>query len=81
MAFKRPGVRDPLSPFYCGCYLVVEFRLPKPAVWVRFPSPAYDQTPYVRAKVKNIWMVGQTQQAPNLCDQMEQINLFAEIAI
>jgi len=26
-------------------------------------------------------MVGQTQQAPNLCDQMEQINLFAEIAI
>lgn len=26
--------------YLCGCSLVVEFRLPKPDVWVRFPSPA-----------------------------------------
>ena len=24
----------------CGCSLVVKLRLPKPAMWVRFPSPA-----------------------------------------
>ena len=24
----------------CGCSSMVEHRLPKPATWVRFPSPA-----------------------------------------
>ena len=38
MAFKRPGFETLIS-IICGCSLVAEFRLPKPAVWVRFHHP------------------------------------------
>ena len=39
---------------YCGCSLVVEFWLPKPAVWVRFPSPAPKLSYYEGAMKKSV---------------------------